>query len=61
MKTPEYLEIPINFADIIETIRIQPRAPEWHREVLTKLARYYQVEIDVLRSKIDKTPEYHSF
>lgn len=52
----EPIAIPIDLNHTIESIRVNPEAPEWFRVVVESLARKYDVEASVTSSSINGTP-----
>ena len=50
--------IPVDFKILIENIYVSPKAKDWFRDLVEETAKRYNVEVNVLKSKLNEAPAY---
>jgi len=43
---------------LIENIYVSPKAKDWFRDLVEETAKRYNVEVNVLKSKLNEAPAY---
>jgi len=50
--------IPVDLEILIENIYVSPKAKDWFRDLVEETAKKYNMEINVLKSKLNEAPAY---